>query len=694
MIMITAAFDPAAAHRLADRVTIDLSAASAASFSPAATFGAGIDGGGAGEIAPMFTSRNLGAMAGAGLQPISYRLRTELAIEAWHWSVSGSWSDPERKQGYWTGDAASRDDGPLTYGYKLPRRGDTNDEANNDGYSRLDDGDPRSFWKSNPYLDRHYTGALADHPEWVVIELDRLRPIDTMEIVWAEPFARHYVVQYWVGKDENSGRWIDFQLGHADHATGGKAMLTLAEKPVPAKFIRVLMLESSGTGSLGTIDIRDRLGFAIFEIGVGTRLSDGVFSDVVRHGPDRLHQSVMHVSSTDPWHRAIDRDAETEQPSPVRIVRSGLAQHLPIMIPVGILYDTPENAVAELQYFRNFGVPLREIELGEEPDGQLVTAADYAALYLEFARRIHNVFPAVITGGPSLMNGIADTWLDDSADQSWTSQFIRYLSDHDGIAELGFFSFEMFPFDDMCGSSRKKLLDQSRMMGELFQRLDRDGVPRAIPWAITEYGFSAFAGHAMVELPSALLNSDMVADFLTRGGKAAYLYGYNPNLLLAGETRCAGHGNMMLWQADKGRQARWAMPTYYAARMLTQEWVQPGVARHILFRATTGLKDGAGNALVTAYPVRRPDRRWAIMLINRSDSAITTRVHFDGATTIGGGQLYGVQYSARQYSWHGGRDKGHPARDLAPRQIVAAGWGAAIRLPHQSITVMRGNGPN
>lgn len=683
---------PCAAHALADHVTVDFSPASSTRFSPTEAFGAGIDGGGAGEIEPMFTARNLKAMAGAGLQPISYRLRTELAIEAWHWSQSGSWSDPAHQQGYWTGDAATREDVALTYGYKLPRRGDSNDEANNDGYSRLDDGDPRTFWKSNPYLDPHYTGVSTERPEWVVIDLDRSRLIDAMEIVWAEPFARRYVVQYWVGEDENTGRWTDFSLGHVDHATGGKVKLKLSEKPVAARFLRVLMRDSSGTAP-SALDVRDRIGFAMSEIGAGTRLPDGSFVDVVRHGTDRLHQSVMHVSSTDPWHRAVDRDVETEQPSPVRIVRSGLARHLPVMMPVGILYDTPENAVAELEYLRKSGVPVREIELGEEPDGQLVTAADYAALYLEFARRIHRSFPEVVTGGPSLMNGIADTWLDDSADQSWTSQFVHYLHDHDGMAELGFFSFEMFPFDDMCGSARKKLLDQSRIMGELFQRLDHDGVPRSIPWSITEYGFSAFAGHAMVELPSALLNTDMVADFLTRGGRSAYLYGYNPNVLLAGETRCAGRGNMMLWQADARRQARWAMPTYYAARMLTQEWVQPGLTRHTLFRATTALKDAAGNSLVTAYPVRRPDGRWSILLINRSASAITTRVRFGGAAKPCTGRLYGVQYSASQYAWHGGRDKGHPARDLPPRQIVAAGWGAAIRLPHQSITVMRGYGP-
>src|SRR5262249_16088269 len=139
-------------------------------FSPFRALGAGLDGHEKGVTGRMYKPGNLRAMLSAGFKPLSYRLRTELGAEPCRWNPKGAWSDRAGNQGYWTSAAKAASPISVCYGYRLPRRGSTNDQANNDGYSRMDDGDARSFWKSNPYLDRHFTGEdNARRPQWVLI---------------------------------------------------------------------------------------------------------------------------------------------------------------------------------------------------------------------------------------------------------------------------------------------------------------------------------------------------------------------------------------------------------------------------------------------------------------------------------------------------------------------------------------------
>src|SRR6266571_444206 len=348
-------------------------------INPTEALGAGVDGHERGECARMFSRRNVSAMLSAGLKPLTYRLRTELAGEVWHWNPRGTWSDASHHCGYWISDDSIGEPINVSYGYRLPRRGNTIDQANDDGYSRITDGTEDSFWKSNPYIDSHFTGESEDaHPQWVVIDLGATKLVNAIRIRWGAPYAEQYRVEYWTGNDpmhlhsDRKDEWRLFPKGEVNHGSGGDQYVRLSGKARSVRFLRFLMSQSSGTSTQPSNDIRDGVGFAIREISIGRIDSNGRLHDYVRHAADRHKQTIVYVSSTDPWHRAEDLDYKIEQPSLDFILTSELTNRLPVLVPVSVLYDTPEDATAEIKYLLKRQYPLEGIELGEEPDGQWI----------------------------------------------------------------------------------------------------------------------------------------------------------------------------------------------------------------------------------------------------------------------------------------------------------------------------------
>lgn len=59
-----------------------------------------------------------------------------------------------------------------------------------------------TFWKSNPYLTKAFTGGDDGlHPQWIIIDLRAVEKINALRIHWADPYAKVYEVQYWTGDD-------------------------------------------------------------------------------------------------------------------------------------------------------------------------------------------------------------------------------------------------------------------------------------------------------------------------------------------------------------------------------------------------------------------------------------------------------------------------------------------------------------
>jgi hypothetical protein len=656
-------------------------------FVPSHAFGAAIDGHEKGEIDEMLSRANVKQMLTAGLKPVSYRLRTELAGEAWHWNPIGRWSEPN-KTGYFTSSAKN---GPIatSYGYRLPRRGNTFDQANDNGYSRLDDGDSKSFWKSNPYLDQHFTNLPnPSQPQWILIDLRKLKPINAIRLSWDTPFAISYDVQF--GNFENidevaqaaPDQWHTFANGHVQGGQGGEVEMRLSVEAVNTRFVRVLLNESSHASGRHSRDIRDRLGYAVRELSVGTIDNEQRFTDEISHAPSKTKQTSIYVSSSDSWHRAIDKDPRVEQPGFDRIFRSFLTNHQPMLTPVSLLYDTPESAAAELRYLKSRGYRVERMELGEEADGQFASPEDCGALYIQFAQALHAVDPMVQLGGPSFQDVAAGK-------DNWLQRFVNYLDAHGHLADYTFTSFEWYPFDNVCAATAPQLEEATDLLRDSLAPLRAADKRKNIPWLMTEYGYSAYGGRAQMELEGALLNADAVAHFLALGGEQTFLYGYEPNVVLD-DAKCS-HGNNMLFLAGKNGSIAYRMPTYYGAVLLTHEWTQPGSGVHELFRATSD------DPLITAYAVLRPDKLWSVLLVNKNPTeASEVKIEFGDqreldCSRVGAfcGEVDVYQYSRKQYELSADYK---PIKDLPPehrRQNLANT--PTLSLPPYSLTILRGS---
>lgn len=665
-------------------------------FDPRETFGGGIDGHGTGVVQKVFTRDNIAAMKTTGLAMATYRLRTELGVQAWHWNPRGTWSDAAHAQGYWTSHDTSTAPILLTHGYRLPRRG-TTDEWDDRYYSRLVDGDSATFWKSNPYLDQRYTGTVDSLlPQWVIIDLGKPVPVDAMRIRWGQPHAAAYRVQYWHGEevhdiDENPpGRWMTFPQGAESHGRGGNELRQLAHAPITARFVRIILLASAHDAPAGATDPRDSLGYAIHEVEVGVQAGSTV-RDVLRHGALSRLQSTTYASSTDPWHRATDMDADLEQPGFDRVFRSSLTFGRPAMVPVPVLYGIPEDAAAEVRFLRRRGYRVGRIEMGEEPDGQFVAPEDYAALYAQVARAVRAVWPAAPLGGPGfqgLETRVMFAWPNDSAGDSWIPRFLAALRARGRPGDFTFFSFEWYPWDDICGASAGQLAESSTRLTDRMRQVTLDGITPDIPRVIAEYGYSAFAGQAQVDLSGALLNADIVGRFLMLGGKAAFLYGWEPTSLDEAP-RCTQWGNNMLFLTDDERRIRARVATYHGLRLLTQQWAAPR-GWHEMFATESDARDADGNELLSAYVVRRPDGDWAALLVNK-DSVRNYNVAL--AAPMGAQPAWRTEgvvtsFSSVQYEWQADGAKGRPLRSDPPatRRLRAED---ALVVPPYSLTVVR-----
>jgi F5/8 type C domain len=698
-LLFCAALSSSPVSSLAQTVRVDTDPAHAIPFDPDKALGTSIDILPSRLIDTVYSEPILKESLSAGWGPITYRQNTELTINAWHWNPNGTWSDPAHQSGYFTGSAEPTDFLRHSFGYSLPHRGSTQSDASQGKYSRLTDGDPQSYWKSNPYLTKRFTGEDDElHPQWILVDFGSLQTIDAIRIAWANPYATDYVVQYWFGKNAlekpTAGVWTAFPRGTVRGGTGSTVTLKLADEPVLTRFLRIWMTHSSNTcDTHGSDDPRNCVGYAVNEIYAGNYGTDGSFIDLVTHAKGQ-HQTETLVSSTDSWHTAADLEPGRDQTGFDLFYTSGITNHLPAMIPVAMIYATPEDAANELAYVEKRGYPISYVELGEEPDGKNTSPEDDAALFLQWATAIHRVDPKLKLGGP-VFEGVNEDvryWPDAQGRTSWLGRFLDYLKAHGRLNDLSFVSFEHYPFKP-CEFNWSDLYLEPQLVRHILRVWREDGVPSDVPLMITESNLSWALNEPMADLFGALWLADNAGSFLANGGAAFYHSPIQPEPLRSG---CRGYSTFGNFIANEKLEISQHASQYFASQMINLEWVKHGAGVHQLYPAESDVWDDATHVLITAYSVKRPDGLWSLMLINKdpsnahsvkidfTDSRDTQPTHFVGPITM-------VTFGAEQYEWHsdGPRSHADPAGP-AVTSTANASAGSAFTLPRASIVVLRG----
>ena len=665
----------------------------------------------------IYTPETVKLCLSAGWGPISYRLHTPETIDYWHWNPKGQWTDEANQSGYFVGSSELGEPIRDSFGYSLPHRGCTHNGGTERGYSRLTDGDPKTFWKSNPYLTHAFThDDDSQHPQWIIIDLDEYYDVNAIRIDWCEPCARDYQVEYWVGADpmnweepamdatgeggkflpvfnQAMGKWVRFPKGIVRDGKGGSVTLKLSDSLITTRWVRVVMTRSSNQpGPHGADDLRHRVGYAIYEVYLGRLEADGKFADFVKHVAEGRRQTATYCSSTDPWHTVQDLNHHGDQTGWDIFYTSGITNGLPALITVPLIYSVPEDAAAMVAYLKKRGYPISWVEMDEEADGQYYMPEDYASLYIQFADAIHKVDPTLKLGGPVYqgINQEVSVWPDAHGDKSYFRRFYDYLKARNREGDLTFASFEIYPFN-ACTMKWDDLYRNRELTRKTLQSFRDNGLPSSVPLMNTESNLSGSLSVYMSDIFSSLWLADNVGSFFAEGG-ALYIHSpIEPSTIGHGCQGYAIWGNVL---TDREGKIINYMAFYHAGRMINEEWVTHRTGMHHLYNVDIGIQDAAGNDLVTSYAVRRPDGNWALLLINKDrDNTHSIRVafasggstaHFSGATRI-------VTFGSEQYVWHGADASAHADPELPPVvSSVDASADTVFTLPKASVTVLRG----
>ena len=236
-----------------------------------------------------------------------------------------------------------------------------------------------------------------------MIDLGKKQDVNAIRIAGPSR-TRVSPVEYWTGEDamddQGHGEWKKFESGGV---TDGKANRYAVAWPGNARFVRVLMTESSGTAILMARAIAGTARATPSEIYLGTADSQGNFKDLLQHSPDQsshshtVRRSIPGQSSD--LYVAPDRMESGDQPGSTSFLHQRNYSRTAGGDSGCHALRHSGRSVAQMTYLKQRGYPVWYVEMGEEPDGQYMQP-EITALLSQWATALYRADLTLKLGGP------------------------------------------------------------------------------------------------------------------------------------------------------------------------------------------------------------------------------------------------------------------------------------------------------
>ena len=408
------------------------------------------------------------------------------------------------------------------------------------------------------------------------------------------------------------------------------------------------MTESSNTcDTHGSADKRNCMGYAINELYVGSLSADGPFNDYVTHFPSR-NQTVTWPSSVDPWHAATDWTNRAA-------TRSDSISSLPVALRADFLpwcrlrCSMPRLKMqrTRLPICTNATIRSPGSRWEKRPTGSTCFPRTTARCTCNSLPRSTGLFPEAKLGGPPFEGTFGTLRSGRRERESLLARTVRRLSESARPPErLHVLLVRALSLSGPADILLGRLVSRAGVRQPHRASLERQ-------WLAAEYSVLHDRGQYRRRRPPSTVKgglwlADYVGTMMTDGAGATYYFHYMPY---------PGHdGNSGILWIDENYKVTGYPPQYFATQVITKEWVQPIDAPHKQFKVASDVNDAAGNLLVTAYAVERPDGQWSVMLVNRdqfNDHAV--KVVFNWRKRRGrifAGPVDRITFGSAEYQWH------------------------------------------